>query len=106
MAYVYEVSFNIHPDQMDELAIGGALERVLGYLRTLLPGEPGFISSQALRSVGASHPIRIVVWSEWQNWEDLLAHRNSRLIEDKVLLEFDPHIKLEHLTQNMYSEVE
>ena len=106
MAYIYEVSFNILRDQMDELAIGGSLKRVLGYLRVRLPEEPGFVSSQALLSVGDSNPVRIVVWSEWQDWEDLLAHRNSRLIEGKVLLEFAPHITLEELTINVYSEVE
>jgi quinol monooxygenase YgiN len=106
MAYFYEISFDIHQDQMDELSIGGSLERVLGYLRTRLPGESGFVTSRALRSIGDSKPFRIVVWSEWQDWEDLLAHKDSNLIEDKVLLEFNPHIKLEHLTTNIYSEIE
>jgi hypothetical protein len=34
MAYVYQVSFDIRPDQMNELQIGASLERVLGYLRS------------------------------------------------------------------------
>jgi quinol monooxygenase YgiN len=106
MAYFYEISFTIDHSQLDELAIGGSLERVLGYLRTILPEKPGFISSKALRSVADSNPVRVVVWSEWQDWEDLLEHVGSSIIEDKVLLEFDPHIKLEHLTANSYYEIE
>ena len=42
MAYTYEISFHIASRQMDELSIGHALERGLGYLKTLLPSEPGF----------------------------------------------------------------
>ena len=45
MAYIYEVSFDINKNQMSQLQIGQPLERVLGYLRTLLPGEPGYVTS-------------------------------------------------------------
>ncbi len=42
MAYFYQVSFNISSDDMTELEIGSTLERVIGYLKTLLPSEPGY----------------------------------------------------------------
>jgi hypothetical protein len=43
--------------------------------------------------------------SEWEEWEDMDRHRQSPLLEDKIILEFDPHIQLEHLTKRVYNEV-
>jgi hypothetical protein len=106
MAYIYEVSFEIPRDQVNELMIGASLERVLGFLRTLLPGETGFITSRTMYSVDGSNPIQVRVWSEWQNWEDLLVHKDSQLVEDKLLKEFQAQIKMEHLTINILSEVD
>ena len=60
MAYAFQVDFDIRPDQMSELEVGASLERVLGYLRTLLPGEPGFVSARALYSLdipGKTHLV-------------------------------------------------
>jgi hypothetical protein len=105
MAYVYEVSFDIHSDQLDALRIGASLERVLGYLRTLLPSEMGYITSRALYSLSSEETTHIMFMSEWEEWEDLDRHRKSPLLEDKIILEFDPHIQLEQLTKRIYNEV-
>ncbi len=105
MAYIYEVSFNIRPDQMDELQIGASLERVLGYLRVLLPNEPGHISSRAMYSLDLSDRTHLVVESVWDAWDDLEAHRKFSLAENKVLTEFEPHVALEDLTVRIYDEV-
>jgi hypothetical protein len=106
MAYIYHITFDIHANQMDELRIGGSLERVLGYLRTLLPEERGFITSRALYSVEENDLTHIIFMSEWQTWEDLQNHKNSNLIEEKILKEFEPHVNLENLTVQIYGEVD
>jgi hypothetical protein len=105
MAYVYEVSFDIHSDQLEALRIGASLERILGYLRTLLPSEMGYITARALYSISSDESTHIIFMSEWEEWEDLDRHRNSPLLEDKIILEFDPHIQLKHLDKRIYNEV-
>jgi hypothetical protein len=105
MAYIYHVGFDIDADQMTELEIGSSLERVLGYLRTLLPAERGFITSRAMRSIGLPGRSHLVFQSVWEEWEDVERHRESSLAEDKVLKEFEPHVVLDDLTRQIYEEV-
>jgi quinol monooxygenase YgiN len=105
MPYTHHVSFNIRPDQMSQLQIGASLERVLGYLRTLLPGEPGFVTAHAMYSLDIEDETHLVFESMWERWEDLEAHRRSSLAEDKVLVEFQPHVMLEDLTVHVYEDV-
>jgi heme-degrading monooxygenase HmoA len=106
MAYMYSVSFNIAPDMMDELEVGAALERVLGYLRALLPSEPGFTTVRALHSVDRDSGVGVLVESVWQTWDDLAGHRESSLSEDKVLKEFEPHVEIGDLDVRVYEEVD
>lgn len=105
MAYIYQVNFDIHPDQMDTLQIGGALERVLGYLKVLLPVEDGFITARAMSSLDLPDRTQLVFESVWEQWEDLETHRESQLSEQRILNEFEPHVQLENLTTHFYSEV-
>ena len=107
MAYIYSISFDIGPDKMDELQIGASLERTLGYLRTLLPSETGFITARAMYALDPDKDgeIDLIFQSVWDRWEDLEAHRKSSLAEDKVLREFAPHIELEDLRVRIYEEV-
>jgi hypothetical protein len=105
MAYALQVDFNIRADQMNELEIGSSLERVLGYLRTLLPNEPGYVSTRALFSLDTPGRTHLIFQSVWQNWEDVIRHRESALAEGKVLLEFQPHVELEDLTIHTYKEI-
>jgi hypothetical protein len=106
MAFFYQISFDIHPDQMGELEIGSSLERTLGYLRTLLPSENGFITVRVARSVQLQdEEIHIQVESEWDYWDELQAHRHSNLAEDKILQEFEPHVDLEDLEVHVLEEI-
>jgi quinol monooxygenase YgiN len=90
---------------MEQLRIGAALERVLGYLRTLLPSETGYITARAMYSVDRDDRTHLVFQSVWETWEDLEAHRESELAEDKVLTEFEPHVELNDLVVHVYEEV-
>jgi heme-degrading monooxygenase HmoA len=105
MAYFYQITFDISTDDMSELQIGGSLERTLGYLRTLLPTEPGYITIRAARSIDVENHIHMLVESEWDTWQDLERHHASALAEDKVLSEFEPHVQLEDLTIRVFEEV-
>jgi hypothetical protein len=107
MAYVYSISFDIEPDKMDELQIGASLERTLGYLRTLLPSSTGFITARAMYALNPDQDgeIDLIFESVWDRWEDLKAHEESSLAEDKILREFTPHIVLDQLRVRIYEEV-
>jgi hypothetical protein len=105
MAYIYRISFNILPEQMGELEIGASLERVLGYLRTLLPSQTGYITSRAMRGVNGQDQVEVAFESEWELWEDLQEHRSSSLAEDKAVVEFGPHISPDDLKSRVYEEV-
>ena len=105
MAYFYQITFDVRIDDMSELQIGGSLERTLGYLRSLLPSERGYITIRAARSVEAPECVHLLVESEWDTWQDLKRHRTSSLAEDKVLKEFEPHVTLEDLTTRVFEEV-
>jgi heme-degrading monooxygenase HmoA len=106
MAYMYSVNFKITPDMMDELEIGAALERVLGYLRALLPSEPGFTTVRALHSIDKGSAVSVLIESVWETWDDLTHHRDSSLSEDKVLKEFEPHVEIGDLDARVYEEVD
>lgn len=106
MAYTYIIRFQINPEQMTQLEIGSSLERVLGYLRTLLPSQDGFITSRALYSLEYEDKVRLLFESVWDTWENIQAHRDSTLSEEKVLLEFGNQITRDDLTVELYEEVE
>lgn len=105
MAYVYQVSFDIPPDRQDELEVGSSLERVLGFLRVILPAEPGYTTARAVYSLDMPGRIQIVVESVWDHWEDLHTHRQSTLAEDKILREF-AYLTAEMLEIRTFREVD
>ncbi len=105
MAYIYRLNFDISPDQMNQLEIGAPLERIIGYLRTLMPNQPGFIEARALRSIDLPDRTNLSIETSWISWEELEAHRKSNLSEEKILAEFEPHVKIENLGIHIYEEV-
>ena len=105
MAYIYQVSFEIEHNQVEQLRIGANLEEVLGYLRTLLPNMPGFITARAMFSVDKATKTHLLVQSIWDQWEDLVNHRKSNLAEQRILSSFEPHVRLEDLTVHIFEEV-
>jgi len=105
MPYIYEVSFDIRPDQMNELEIGKSLERLVGYLKIRLPVQPGFVFANAVYSVDNPEQTRIVMRSEWSDWTDVEDHRRSSMLEDHVFEEFAPHVGKDTVTIRTYAEV-
>jgi heme-degrading monooxygenase HmoA len=106
MAFVYQVSFNIQPDQMEDLAIGSALERALAALRALLPDQAGYVSSRGMHSLDRDNTTRIVFESVWDDWDDFQTHIKSSIAEDRVIQEFHPHLSIDNLTTHTFEEVD
>ena len=105
MPYVYEVSFEVTPDQMNQLEIGQSLERLVGYMKVRLPVQPGFVFADAWYSVDDPAKTRVVTRSEWSDWRDVKEHRDSNMLEDHVFEEFNPHVKPGDITIRTYAEV-
>jgi quinol monooxygenase YgiN len=104
MGYVYELRFDVRPDQIKKLEMGGPLERVLSFLRARLPNEPGYITSRGMVSIDIPDRRIVVFQSVWEEWGDLDVHRQSGLLEDKAMEEFG-HLKDEDLRIHIYEEV-
>jgi len=106
MPYIYQVNFHFPQDRADELRIGTSLERILAYLRALLPSEPGYVTSQGMYSVNPDERLHIVFHTVCESYEDLVRYGESSLSEDKVLLEFEPHLSDEEIQVHVYSEID
>jgi len=105
MPYVYEVSFEITPEQMSELEIGQSLERLVGYMKVRLPSQRGFVFADAWYSVDDSEKTRVVARSEWSDWSDVVQHRQSSIVEDELFEEFCPQVERNNVTVRTYAEV-
>lgn len=105
MPYVYEVSFDIRPDQMSQVEVGQSLERLVGYMKIRLPVQPGFVFADVWYSVDDPEKTRIVARSEWSEWCDVRGHRESSVLEDHLFVEFDPHVSPDDITIRTYAEV-
>jgi len=106
MAYIYRINFYIDSEKMSELQIGASLERSLGYLKTLLPNQDGFISARAMHTLAGNNPVHLIFESTWETWRDLKKHIDSELEEKKLLTEFRPHVALKDLEATIYDEVD
>jgi quinol monooxygenase YgiN len=105
MAYIYQITFDIRPEQMNELEIGASVERVLSFLLTLLPNDEGYISARAMHSIDRAELVTVLVESAWDDWDEFERHVQSAAAEDKVLLEFAPHLDQKALYRRVYEEV-
>ena len=106
MSYINHISFYIENEMMSELEIGASLERVLGYMKTLLPSQEGFIAARAMHTLPGENRIHLIFESIWDTWEDFQNHLKSELDEKKILNEFEPHIRLEDLLIRIYTDVD
>lgn len=106
MSYIYHISFNIDRSEIDQLSIGKSLQNSVGYLRALLPGEPGYITSRAMYLISDYEKTHIIFESVWETWDDIELHRkNSRMDENRLLKDFQMKVNLQNLEANIYEEV-
>lgn len=107
MAYIYQLSLEIPLRRADEIDLGQSLQLVLGYLRTLLPNEEGYITTRAAASCcPEGETVTVLFQSEWDHWEDLEAHRAKGLEEKKVLEEFATDVSAQGLKIQILREVD
>jgi len=64
-----------------------------------------FRTSRAVYSLDMPGRTHLIFQSVWDTWDDLEAHRQSSLAENKVLAEFEPHVALGDLAVHVYEEV-
>lgn len=92
MPYTYHVEFDIAPDHLRLLEVGGELEVIAATLKTRLPDEAGMISSCTLYSVDRPGTIHVIFESLWENWDDLEGHRDGELDEHKYVTQWGPAV--------------
>lgn len=105
MPYIYEVSFDVPRDKMEELEIGQSLERLVGFMKVRLPAQRGFVYADAVYSVDDPDKTRVVMRSHWSDWTDVVNHRKGVFIEDHVLEQFEPHVEKDAIMIRSYAEV-
>ncbi|MHB9032207.1 MAG: hypothetical protein ACYC6L_04060 [Anaerolineae bacterium] len=105
MAFLYQVDFDLSPEQINEIRVGSSLEMTLAYLKNLLPNEPGFISAHAYTALAKSDQIHVVVTSLWDTWRDVKAIQDSNLDVVKVLQQFEPAVEFKNLTVSLFQEI-
>ncbi len=104
--YTLELSFRIPYSQVEQVTgIGNSIERGLGYMRTLLPSEPGFVTARGLYSIDQANATLIIFQSVWERWEDVVNHRNSIFDEERLIGEFEPALDVRDINIRYYSEV-
>ena len=106
MPYIYEISFDIDSDDMDQLIMGRSVQRSVGYLKALLPSEVGYITSRGMFSLSHEKVTHIIFQSVWEDWDTLLGHReNSPLDEHKLINEFQMDVRIKNLVTHVYEEI-
>ena len=85
MPYIYQVSFDVPMAERERIGRGNSeLDRAMGYLNSLLPDFPGFLTSWGMYSLHLPQVVRVFYHSMWATWPDLEAHRRSAIEESKV----------------------
>ncbi len=106
MSYIYRINFDIDSAEFGALSIGHELQRSVGYLRAILPNEPGYITSRAMYSLSNEEKTHIVFESVWDTWDDIELHRSqSMLNEEKLLHEFKLKVQLLNLESHIFEEI-
>ena len=88
MPYVLHTEFQITPVDMRLLEVGSELEVIASTLKSILPNQHGHIWSHAIYSMERPDMVRIIFESKWEEWDDLIDHRDSDLNEAAYLQEW------------------
>ncbi len=105
MPYIYEVSFDIPAAEVRRInRVGASLDRVVAYLRAILPDFEGYYGSRAMYSLDIPGTVRVNFQSAWERWQDMEEHLRSAFQEAKVFERFG-HVPPEDMTIHIYEEV-
>lgn len=106
MSYIYQTTFDIRSEDVDEVRVGKSLDTSLAYLKAFLPNEPGFINARAMISLSHDDRAHLIIESVWDDWETLAEHiEKSPFAEPRILPKFDLKIKPLDLKTSIYEEV-
>ncbi len=106
MPYIYQTTFDIASEELDQLQIGRSLQLSLAYLKAFLANEPGFINARAMYSLEPEKLTHVAFESSWEDWGTLDAHRtNSPFAEDKMLSRFELKITPRNVLEHVFEEI-
>ncbi len=106
MLYIYQTSFDIDTDNVDQLQIGRSLQLSLAYLKAFLANEPGFINARAMYSLEHEKRIHVYFESSWEDWGTLTAHREkSPFAEEKMFHRFELQVTPHDLIDHVFEEI-
>lgn len=105
MPYIHAVWFDLPSAKADELQIGAGLQRVIGFLRSVLPNEPGFVTARGFYSIDGGDTIHIEFQSVWQDWDSLVTHQSTSFAAEKILAHFQDIVPREAFTARTYQEI-
>lgn len=105
MPYTYHVEFDMTPDGVEYLEVGRELETIAATLKSVMPGEPGNVTSRTMYSLDRPDHIHVIFESLWEDWDDLVQHRDSELDEYKYVTRWmPPGIASGLVTQRIYGQ--
>lgn len=107
MPYIYQTTFDIQNDDIDQLQIGCSLQLSLAYLKAFLANEAGFINARAMFSLTHNNDVTHLVFeSTWEDWASLRIHEDrSPYSEAKMLSRFEMKITPMNVATHVYEEV-
>ena len=106
MPYIYQVGFILDRSDIATLSMGSSLQRLISYVRALLPNEPGYITSRAMYSIGDTEKSHLIFESVWQTWEDIDHHRGEfKLNVEHLLQDIEFKVELQDLQTHIYEEI-
>lgn len=107
MPYIYQTTFDIAAQDIDQLEIGRSLQLSLAYLKTFLANEPGFINARGMYSlVHDDGDVHISFESAWEDWESLTQHRDkSAFAEGKMLHRFELKVEPKNVAEHVFEEI-
>ncbi len=106
MPYIYQTTFDIDMDDIEQLQIGHSLQLSIAYLKAFLANEPGFINARAMYSLEHEKHVHIALESSWEDWATLTAHRErSPFAEEKMFHRFELKVEPKNLVDHVFEEI-
>ena len=105
MPYVYELTFDIPSEGIAEIdRVGASLDRVVAYLRAIVPDFEGYMGSRAMFSIDKPDAVTVRFETVWEGWRDAEGHIRSAYQPAKVFEHFG-YVDPQTMNIRIYQEV-
>ena len=104
MPFVYHTEFDIDASKLELFEVGSELELIAATLKSVLPGEVGYVSSHTLYSLDRPAAVRVIMESMWETWEDLVKHREGDYDEAKYVAEWAGDVARDEIVGHTYRQ--